>query len=731
MSKTDIYIEEKIGGQELKLVYQIELEATDLTKEDLADKKLTELLTAYTHKMVNGLQGEVTPQKVLEYLITSKGRHIILTVDLGGGKTTDVCLFLLQRTYQSDERAIVIVNNKVMGEVIHSKLRGFTTKLTDKESKIVTYYSGNDDYNRKIRNAEIKPTIIITTLYQLLGSLTKFSRMTNSEEEEKFRNLGEVAEEWGTVFTSDNEHWARKIMETNIIFIDEIDSFPEDQRQIMSIFIKSWLKINPNLQVILASGTVSNVEQLANQFLGKESDYLHIAGRGRRGKKILNVYEEDKKRTVFNIKLLEMKEDIETDVGRIDGDKNFSPEKRMIYLNNKLIIDVNRIKGFFGKFFTTIHGNMGYKKVAERMRKFKERILKVVAVATSIIQAGIDIPSLTSGLMLGVPKNKRQMKQILHRFSRNPSSEGIIDIILRPWIPHEGKLLHNEEFAKEFFAADEVPALITPNYTPFMLKFALVLGVVLGEREIYQTLAKEYNIKQDRQAKHFLEVAYEELVAEGIIRPKLLGQILPTRKTKDWIFDLSKRFMERKYKVILVEGKKKTELGTESYRKMVRHHLEKQDLPCIDQSTVVTSIDHKEGIIYVTKGIGGITYSKNKIAEELKIVSRLTNHKDFKLVNVVKKLTIEEVDARTGPIENIEKHNKLDFFRGIFTPIPLTDKLEEDITALADKLSIDMDNITIKKFYDHRYGDGTLLLDESKLGMIDMIYYQLVIQEEE
>ena len=52
MAKTDIYINEEILNQKVKLVYQIDLEAIDLKKEDLTEKKLDEIISKVRNQIL-------------------------------------------------------------------------------------------------------------------------------------------------------------------------------------------------------------------------------------------------------------------------------------------------------------------------------------------------------------------------------------------------------------------------------------------------------------------------------------------------------------------------------------------------------------------------------------------------------------------------------------------------------------------------------------------------------
>ena len=688
----------------------------------------------FPHESFRKVPADYLPQIELELLNNSNGQHAFLRRRPGGGKTSVVQKYIRNQTLKDDSFAISFVHSRALGEVQKEKFHQDSLLLNDTLSQCFTYFHGDEEENRRIRDGKTDFTLLITTPFMFAGSLTSFSPMIGADHKEFLATLPDL-EAWQGVFSSTNPRWAGKLASASIVFIDEVDSYPLPLLLCLATIVRLLLWRNPTLQVILSSGTVTNPDDFARLFFGPKADYLDLTGNGRRGTSRLNVYYEEEPEAILHEWIQAIKTYIQDQITALSPGDAFAPKKVILFLNNKLQIDIRKIIGDFSEFFVTIHGNMSADLISDKMRQFRQDPRKICLVTTKIVQSGLDLPDITWGISYGLPPSLHEYIQLRCRINRTPGQLGRIDIILRSTNAFE-KTLATPEKRKElqtFIFEETPPPIPVPRYSLTTLKYAIALGAVFGLWDVLEYLeidvVKEYNpfYAQD------LSEAYLNLLLDGVIALAPEGGIRPTKKTKQWVFDFPTLFDSDVYSVILQEKRSKTrKLGTISLPTVLRHHLPSQGLPFIDDSYVVQKVDPVHRKIFVTSGVQELYYFRNKLDATYTItgIFALEPARQIALIELEKEERVIAVDSRTklqSGVDNLSHRNR---FLGVFLKRKVDLAVKTMLTHVYATLNLDPSYIRQKTCFHEELGEGTVLIDTTNLSFATMIYYRLLTHKD-
>ena len=683
------------------------------------------------------------PLSELESLSKLKKQFFIATGGTARGKTEAIQLFCRNYMHKWGGLVLSLVPSQIVGEEQKRKFSKMRKKLQDPLLKCVTYYHGPKKKNQYIREQSLSHTFLITSPLMYIGSLIHYSSMTSVKQEEFLKKVKENLKDptvWDNAFSTDNFKWSRELMSPSIVFIDEVDSFPAHIMQCLAMIVKLLIARNPNLIVILASGTIGNPDHLASLFFGSKAEYELLPGKGRRGKTNVNVYAEESPNQLLHCSIQRVKIAIQGELPKIrpgKRSKGYTPLKIIFLINNKTDIDIREIIGEFDEYFETIHGDMPADIKAEKLKKFRTEPLKMCLVATDIVQASLDLPDLNWIIMYGLPASERVYLQRRGRCTRNPDNHGNIDIILRASNANEQELSQpaNKDKLKKYVFRETPPSLITPLYTPKTLQYGIALGAIFGIWNIRENL-KEF-VSDDHPYYHQdLTRAYLTLLRTNVVGLAPYNEIRPTSGTKKWFFDFNENFDVELYKVILKRPSgKEIHLGRISYVRLLRHGLPTQILPFYGKNLHVREIDRENREVITTVGKQPLHYYRNKIKTKFSIptlnaIIAKDDNSHIVLVEVAKEIYVEKADRRSEQkIEDLKGYSHLIAFSGVFLPTQLTLEVFNTIKEACNSLNIDFSLFKIiTDFSNEQFSviNGTLLIDTSNLGLAQHLYMYLL-----
>ncbi len=701
-------------------------------KADYSAVSYARSLDEYSLEAFDDFPEDEQPLIELELFNSSGYQFFMFFRDLGGGKTTVAQRAIRNYMLKLDKPALSFVHSRPMGEVQKEKFLDDSELLKDTLCRVITYFHGNKRENREIRESSLDHTFIITTPFMYAGSLTHFAPMISSDHLEFLKGLKDP-EAWQDIFTTKGTDWAQALMSPSVVFIDEVDSFPQSTLYCLAVIVRLLIRKNPDLKVILASGTIPNPDDLAKLFFGPESEYLPIFGTGRQGHSTVDVFFEDKKHQLLRESIQAIKSYIREEIQPLDPENlplDFHPDKCVIIINDKKEILIRENIGEFDDFFITLHGDMTPDEIADQMKAFRDNPLKICLVTTDIIHAGFDPANVVWGIFYGLPFSRRAFIQRRHRIIRNPKQKSHIDIILRSSNQDEQLLAESEDGLRNYVFQKERPPYLIPPYTPLILQYAIAFGLVFGYWDIMEILTSFIDNPYTHPCfLQDLQRAYLELLIDDIIAQAPRGMIRPTKQTKDWICNFPKRFDADLYNVVLKEkdGKEKI-LGRISFSRLQRYSLPGQTVPFIDGNYIVDKIDRENQIVCVTKGIQELYYYRNEISYSYNVIKILAHDliSGIKLVEILKEEYVSRVDRRTR-IQDLDQFSAWKKYVALSIPSTLTSEVTEKISQVYHQLNLDSSLIKTQSTLDDQLGKGTLLIDTTKLNLAYLLYKYWII----
>ncbi|MFW9857115.1 MAG: helicase-related protein, partial [Candidatus Thorarchaeota archaeon] len=657
----------------------------------------TELLTAYTAEEI---PKELRNQRqLIELELLPEHRNVILSRHPGGGKTQVVTLHILNQTRPDNTFALAFYHSRLVGEELHEKFGHFAKILKDNRRSVI-YYGGQHPQNPLIRKdtKDGKDNIALLSMspYKYYGSLSKFSIMGAENREKRVKELLHSFEELGGIFSSGNLAWAKKLTSPWIVFIDEIDSFPLPTLLCMAMVVRMLRWKNNELQVILSSATLGDPEKLAQLFFGDE-EYCHIAGKGRRGPSTIQVYLEEEPGHILEDRTEVIKSDISVELKKLRPGSTYQPWKNLIFIKDKRWIDISNITKTFDKYFVTLHGNMKPKLLGKHLRDFRNTPLKMCLGMTNIGQTSLDIPNVNKVVMYGLPSDPRAYIQQRARANRDPAQEGQIEIILRQRNAFEKDLAtpHTREKLEAYITQETAPPFKTPRYSPISLKFALVMGVIMGFWDVKKRLHMEFGACKDPYFGQILNEMCLELLTEGIIWPEPDDDLIrPTPAIKEWMYRFYKHFHRESYSVVESRSdSKEEELGTISVSWILRYALPSQTLPFIRDNYRVDKIEPRKNKVYVKREpLQELYYYENEVRSGYLMDQRLAycSETELSLVQVNHVEVVTQIDDRTEDLQKETIPSPQTFsYQGLYLPKKMTLDVVNTLNHLLDQLNLD------------------------------------------
>ena len=704
------------------------LPETEPLKEEYSTDSNADLLDEYSPRVCDAFPPNQKPLKELEAFSRSGKRFFIATGGTGRGKTTATLLFICNLLLKLGGHAISFVHSRVLGEVQKDKFEENCALLQDDICRCLLYYSGNDD-NDQIRACNPEHTLYITTPFMYSGTLTHYSLLLTPDQIDSLADFKD-AEGWQGVFSSDDYKWAKTLMTPSVVFIDEIDSYPPYTLHCLAILVRLLIKRNPDMYVILSSGTLGNPDWIAKLFFGLNEDYMILPGTGRRGMTSISVYYEEKPMQLLHEAIHGIKKSITKELEKLHPNSatiDNLPVKNLFFINDKLEIAIREIIGDFDDYFTTLHGDMNPKLLKQKIREFEQKILKFSLVTTDIAQAGLDPPNANWMISYGTPRSNRVYLQRRGRVVRDPAQQGHIDIILRSSVPHERLLADpaNRQKLKEYILREESPPYPIPLYSPKMLQYAIVMGLIFGQWDILEFL-RDLTGKKDELFQKELQKTYRYLLEKKVITLGNGEEVRPTAKTRNWVYKFPRiNFESDLYTVYRKTVDGQEELGKIRYSRLLRNGLPSQIIPYLNGNYKVLSINTKKNEVYVKKSRQPISYYKNKVSSfywitNIRAKNPLTGNA---LVNIQRKERVDLVDRRTKDLgSSSEDYNSIRHFSALFIPHAITLNMSNQLSDTYKALNLDSSYFKTIEFYDEQLKHGTALIDTTGLDFARMIY---------
>ena len=514
--------------------------------EEYASESNSDLVDEYSSNISEAFPPNQRPLKELEVLCRSPKRYFVLTGGTGRGKTMAVLLFIINFLSKYGGHAISFVHSRVLGKVQKDKFDHLIGALGEEFSRCLLYYKRNDEKNMGIRKSKSSQTLFVTTPFMYAGSLAHYSLLLDPNKIDSLEGFKD-SEGWEGLFSSSDYRWAKTLMTPSIVFIDEIDSYPPSTLLCLASIVRLLLKRNPDTYVILSSGTLGNPDWLAQLFFGPTKEYVTVPGTGRHGSTSISVYYEEKPMELLQKAIQGLKNQITKEIVNIHPNtipSNYTPDKDLFFINDKFEIAIRENIGDFDQYFTTLHGDMNPDLLIEKIREFESRITKFSLVTTDIAQSGLDPSNVNWMLWYGSPESNRVFLQRYGRVARNPTHQGHIDIILRASVPYERWLADpaNRSKLQEYIVQQAPPPCQVPLYTPRMLQYTIILGLIFGEWDIVEFLRDWTGNRDDEAFQKDLQLAYQVLLAANAITLGEGDKIRPTKNTRDWLFDFPRKY---------------------------------------------------------------------------------------------------------------------------------------------------------------------------------------------
>lgn len=712
-----------------KLVTKVVLPAMTFSKVEMAKQLFKQLSGKLPPQKLDLLDQKYKPAKSFAQLCHSKGKNIAYTAGMGHGKTWYECLHLLDQTYASDDRyALGLSPSRGVNHTIQQKFQWFSDNLMDGE-ELAEVYQGKKKERRRIRESEKYSSMLLTTPRILLGSYTKYAPI----------KVPFVKED---VYYSHGSRWARRLASPSFLLIDEIDTFPTSTLMILIPIVRVLKWRNPELQIILSSGTLGNPKRIAAHFFGTDDNYRVIRGSGRRGRLLIRAHLEEKPKQKLKEKLKVLMVHIYKERKKMLRNPQYIPKKVILFINHKLEIDIRKVTREFPYNFSTVHGNMVFESITDRLEEFRTDPEKICLVATQIIQSGVDLPDVTWGIFYGLLEDPQQFMQLRDRICRNPKREGELDIILRASNKFEREMADsaNKATLDAFLLRQEPVPLKIPWYTPISLRLWIIFGVLMGIDDILWRINQDlHHLSEDALFQRHLREAFEDLWLNGYIKRGFDNQLVSTSKTKDWIFNnVVHPKNNTTYDIIQIDEGREIKIGRIDYLTLLRHHLPGQSLPLGDYNYIVDSIEYRKQEVHVIKAPSPELYFfKNKVEEKTERTDKLASDPKgtFALLEMKETYTITEVDVRPVYTKKNYIILPLELYHQAVFLSKKVNKERKDIEEvsipwiknyLLKELNLSCSELKICEYEDPLLGEGFLIIDHTTVQLAQLIYLHLI-----
>lgn len=657
---------------------------------------------------------------------TEEGEDVILICKCGHGKTTIVSMYFLDRTYANcDIDVLSLVPYRAVGKTQLEKFMGFSEMLVEEESKCEGYFWGNNLKKQDIRESEEDISMLVTTFLTYLGSLTRyFPEHYVIDGKKKFKSY--------------DLQWAYRLTYPSYLFIEEIDSFSADYLSLLIPVVRTLKWKNPELQLILSSGTLGNYEDIAKAFFGNNNPYKLITGSGRRGELHINVYYETKRQEALEEALLLIMEHIDNELRQLQQNPNYKPKKVILFLNNKLEIELRNIRKVLSDHFLSVHGNMFFERITKNIDEFQTDPYKICLIATQIIQSGVDLPDVKWAVFYGILENPQQYQQIRERINRNPNHIGRLDIILRDYYDFERELSDpkKEDELKAFVLQEDPIPLCLPWYTPLSLRLWIVFATLLRVTDILWRIEKDLSHLSDSfEFQRHLREAFHDLLAKNVIRINSEGQFKITPQTKKWIFGLVKKDEQRSYSIICKEKGESELVGKIDYLTLLRHHLVGQNLPLeVNYEVIQVLKNKKKREVHVKRIPADHFYYRNQVESSLhrSALHAINWENRLALVSITRIHEVTDPDNRTNDPEIAMDIEPLrETYQAIFIGREAAlseEKCELTESYLQNSILPNLPfqyPLELTEYEDPSLGDGFLLIDTSHQKIVDFLFEHL------
>lgn len=678
------------------------------------------------------------PQKTLVYLCRSGGKDIIILTPTGGGKTEDVLLHGLDCVYADDDKYILaFVHSRGLARTHKQKFTRLSKQLTEGLEFYGGYFYG-DKKGKSFLREGMKPfSFLNITLLTFVGSLIKNLPI----------RLTPKGEEW---HQGEEPSWARNLLSSKILFLDEIDSYSPSTLLLLIPLVRILKWHDSDLQVIIASATLGNPEEIAPRLLGPENDHQVLKGAGRRGHLTMNVYLETESRKLLNTKLEEAKAFIDQELDNYYRENDYTIQKLLFFLNHKIEIDYRKTTRQLNRNFETAHGSLPTKTIAKRMDAFQNNPEVVGLLTTQLAETGFDPANANRAFSYGIPSQQRRMIQRRSRVGRNPLQDAEFDIILRAYNEFENQLASpdNQEKLIAYLSHEDAVPLSIPWATLFSIKFWITLSLITEIEDVIPRIKEELLIQGNDTVKRllarYLNQALYDMWFDGALKYYEENQPVPTLFTKKWFFTrLYNPLIKSMFAIKCRESNGIEEtLGNIPYLTILRHFLIDQCLLFDDTSYVVDNIDLKKRIIYVIPGPPEKSYYNNDIGKSMvrSEIICINQTQTLALVDVKIRYFLDDSPEERWLPPWEETHSAVFIHKNkqiIQLSINDSEKNAQqsmiDVvkTKLLEELNIDGSEIKLLEFDDPVLGFGHLVLDQTNVGLAQLVYDYLEVEEVE
>lgn len=371
-----------------ELIY-LQLMILDRKANEVKDKGLPKPYRAggYFENMVNHLPWELTDaqkeglSKMNEYMSTVTSEQVLLSADVGSGKTVVAqlsCMQALDNGYQS----VLAAPTEVLAEQLYSTFETAINLMPEDKRPVIAFLGGK--LKAKERN-EVLKYIKSGDINILIGTHAVLNKKL------EFRNLG-------------------------LIVIDEQQKFGKAQREALLESRSDGLK--PDL---LAQTATPIPRSTAQAFYG-DIDLISLVGKPKGRIEIVTKWMKECPKKITKNKDHEMWKDVMNEIEK--GHQVFVVVP-MVYESKKMdsasvegaYKDLNKILSKAKVGFT--HGSLKKDEQQKAMDDFRNRELDVL-VASTVIEVGVDVPNATRIVILSADRlGASSLHQIRGRVGRS------------------------------------------------------------------------------------------------------------------------------------------------------------------------------------------------------------------------------------------------------------------------------------------------------------------------
>ena len=488
---------------------------------------------------------EIFPHKLYSYQLKAMqalldGKDSFIAVGTDSGKSEAFLFPIFERILNKEiQNAIIIYPTKQLAEDQEKRIAKYCNTILEGTSKKITYSRYNGDLSKKeIKHIEkIKPNIILATIDKL------FYRC----------------------FKEGNEDFLDWIINAGMLVVDEVHAGSGSYLVHVREMVTVLKKVNPKMNVALASATVKDIETLRDKFLPTAEIFQ---GKTRRGKVTVMVLDPESLEP-FLLKKLDPHLQKTGGIAIVFVDNIQKVGEIVTRCNKHLMKKTGLTKEMVLAHspFVCLNSQLTRKEkstIVERIHKGQLRIV----FTTSLMELGIDIPNIKHIINIGWPITG--VNGLLQRMGRlrfpEIEQKKNFTIFLDPKKTIDKYYIKNNKKLEKILLENKAERILFDSKALQRAKAFVLLRVMLG----ITTRKEIINLNEDEETRKVTEEAIAILHAQGMLRTRnhekqylkrtvIIGD---KKEVQKFIRKHQIRAIEQQWDIVIEEGERERNIGT-------------------------------------------------------------------------------------------------------------------------------------------------------------------------